>query len=285
MKEVVILSGKGGTGKTSLTAAFAALAQPNAILVDCDVDAADLHLVVKPNIEEQHPFISGKEASIRPDACIQCGRCETLCRFNAIENGQIDHTSCEGCGVCVAFCPQNAIDFTDRFCGYWMRSHSRFGPMLHARLEPAGENSGRLVSKIREEAHKLAKSNPVDWMLIDGPPGIGCPVIASVTGTTAVVAITEPTLSGQHDLQRLLRLTGHFKVPTFVCINKWDINPEMAKQIETDSPEQGAESLGRIPYDRAVTQSQIEGTTLYDQPPNAAADAIHQLWEHLCSRI
>jgi MinD superfamily P-loop ATPase len=285
MKELVIISGKGGTGKTSVTASFAALAE-NAVLVDCDVDAADLHLILDPQVRERHDFYSGHEAVIRQADCTACGLCQTLCRFDAIQESggtlEIDSASCEGCGVCVEFCPAKAIDFPDRLCGEWFQSQTRFGPLLHARLGIGAENSGKLVSTVRGQAKQFAQAIQADWILVDGPPGTGCPVIASITGADAVLAVTEPTLSGKHDLLRVLELTGHFKIPAFVCINKWDINPEMTGQIEAAATAAGATVLARIPYDKSITTAQINGQSVVELNNGPAAQSIQIVWEKLC---
>jgi MinD superfamily P-loop ATPase len=288
MKELVIISGKGGTGKTSVTASFAALAK-NAVLADCDVDAADLHLILNPKIFSRHDFYSGHEAVIRPADCTACGLCQTLCRFDAIQESggtfEIDFSSCEGCGVCVEFCPAKAIDFPDRLCGAWFVSKTRFGTMIHARLGIGAENSGKLVSTVRQQAKQVAAAVQADWILTDGPPGTGCPVIASITGADAVLAVTEPTCSGQHDLLRVLELTRHFKIPAFVCVNKWDINPEMTGQIEAVAAEAGAAVSGRIPYDKSITMAQINGQSVVELNNGAASQAIQTLWEKLCQTL
>lgn len=288
MKELVIISGKGGTGKTSVTASFAALAK-NAVLADCDVDAADLHLILNPQVRERHDFYSGHEAIIRPADCTACGLCSTLCRFDAIRAAggtfEIDSSSCEGCGVCVEFCPAKAIDFPDRLCGEWFQSQTRFGPLLHARLGIGAENSGKLVSTVRGQAKQFAQAIQADWILVDGPPGTGCPVIASITGADAVLAVTEPTLSGKHDLLRVLELTDHFKIPAFVCINKWDINPEMTDTIEQAATAAGANVLARIPYDKSVTTAQIQGKSVVELNNGPATQSIQTLWEKLCQNM
>jgi MinD superfamily P-loop ATPase len=288
MREIVIISGKGGTGKTSLTASFALLAK-NAVLADCDVDAADLHLILTPKIKEKHEFWSGHEAVIDQEMCTGCGACLILCRFDAIKetpvsSGEysyhVDPTSCEGCGACVRFCPKKAVIFKKRLCGEWMISDTRAGPMVHARLGIAAENSGKLVSTVRQEAKKMAIATGRDTILIDGPPGIGCPVIASVTGASAVVIVTEPTLSGAHDLKRVLELVNHFKIPTFVCVNKWDICPDMAAQIEEESTAAGAVILGRIRYDQAVTEAQKIMKAVVEIDAPSAID-IREIWNNL----
>ncbi len=288
MKELVIISGKGGTGKTSVTASFAALAK-NAVLVDCDVDAADLHLILNPQIRERHDFYSGHEAVIRPEDCTACGLCETLCRFDAIqESGRtftIDPSSCEGCGVCVEFCPAKAIDFPDRLCGEWFQSQTHFGTLVHARLGVGAENSGKLVSTVRDQAKQFAQAIQANWILVDGPPGTGCHVIASITGANAVLAVTEPTLSGKHDLLRVLELARHFKIPAFVCINKWDINPEMTGQIEAAATAAGATVLARIPYDQSITTAQINGQSVVELNNGPASQSIQTLWKNVCQKL
>jgi MinD superfamily P-loop ATPase len=283
MKELVIISGKGGTGKTSVTASFAVLAD-RPVVCDCDVDAADLHLVLEPTIRERHEFESGHEAVIRQDDCTGCGICQDLCRFGAISNNidmfSIDSISCEGCGVCVWFCPEGAMNFPQRHCGEWFVSDTRCGPMVHARLGIAAENSGKLVSTVRREAKHLAEAENHKMIIVDGPPGIGCPVIASLTGATQVLIVTEPTVSGEHDLERVLSLARHFQIPTAICVNKWDINEEMTRQIEDKARTAGATIAGRIRYDSSVTRAQIQKKAVVEIDAPCAAD-IKQIWNHL----
>ncbi len=293
MREIVVVSGKGGTGKTSVVASFAALAG-DAVLVDADVDAADLHLVVTPKVLERHEFRSGRVAVIRKADCNGCGACLAHCRFGAVgmkgkADGvvefNIDPVSCEGCGICVRFCPVQAIDFPERLCGEWYVSDTRFGPMVHARLGVAAENSGKLVSLVRKEGRRIARDRGGRVILVDGPPGVGCPVIASVTGATAVLAVTEPTLSGEHDLERVLGLARHFGLKAFVCVNKWDVNPCMAERIEGRAAGWGADPVGRIVYDRAFTESQIRGRSVVEGVDSPAARDVRQVWENLCDMI
>ncbi len=288
MKEIVVISGKGGTGKTSVLASFAVLAK-NAVLADCDVDAADLHLVLRPDIIEKHDFISGHEAVVLQDVCDSCGACLNLCRFDAIKEisqpsgesiFEIDSHSCEGCGVCYAFCPLKAIDFKDRHCGEWMISSTRAGSMVHAKLGIAAENSGKLVSTVKEKVRELAGKENSDLILIDGPPGTGCPVIASVTGASLVFVVTEPTVSGEHDLKRILELVRHFNIPACVCVNKWDICPEMTEKIENLAVSTGASVLGRIRYDTGVTKAQIEALAVVETDTPSAQDIIN-IWQAL----
>ncbi len=284
MKELVIISGKGGTGKTSITASFASLAA-SAVLADCDVDAADLHLVLAPTVQRRETFTSGHAAEIRSADCTRCGLCETLCRFGAIRDFTVDPLACEGCGVCVEFCPEKAIDFPEQDCGEWFASATRCGDMVHAHMKPGAENSGKLVSLVRREARVLAEQQNSNYLLVDGPPGIGCPVIASITGADAVLVVSEPTLSGEHDLKRVLELTNHFKIPAMVCINKWDINPEMTERIEASALALGAKPVGRVPYDAAVTAAQINARTLMEESNEGAAKAVRQTWSRICSTI
>jgi MinD superfamily P-loop ATPase len=287
MKELVIISGKGGTGKTSLTASFAVLAD-RPVIADCDVDASDLHLVLLPRIIERHEFRSGHEAVVRQADCTGCAACLAHCRFGAVKmNGtevekkfSVDPVSCEGCGVCVRFCPEQAIDFPERLCGEWMISETRCGPMVHARLGVAAENSGKLVSMVRREARRIAEEENHPMIIVDGPPGIGCPVIASVTGATVVLAVTEPTVSGEHDLERVLTLTRHFGIPAAVCVNKWDLNPEMAERIEDKARGAGARVVGRIRYDRAVTLAQMQERAVVETETPCVED-IRCIWKQL----
>ncbi|MCP5514510.1 MAG: ATP-binding protein [Spirochaetales bacterium] len=289
-KQIVIISGKGGTGKTSITASFAALSR-DSVLADCDVDAADLHLVASPRRIAVNSFISGNEAVISPDICTGCGRCSDLCRFEAVSRDEstgkyfVLPVSCEGCGVCVDNCPAGAIDFPQRRCGEWMISETKYGTMVHSRLDAGAENSGKLVTLVRNEAVNAAEKESADLILIDGPPGIGCPVIASLTGTDYILAVTEPTMSGRHDLMRVLDLAGHFKIPVFVCINKWDINPEITKDIEKLSAEKNAEILGRIPYDMNITLAQIKGISAVEITDSIAAKEITAIWKKLKQKI
>ena len=288
MKELVVISGKGGTGKTSLAASFAVLAG-NAVVADCDVDAADLHLVLSPRLREKHDFISGHQAVIRPQDCSGCGTCSELCRFGAItgnsrENGTatfaVDPIACEGCGVCVRFCPERAIDFPESLCGAWMISDTRCGPMVHARLGVAAENSGKLVSLVRREARRIAEEESRSMVIVDGPPGIGCPVIASLTGASLVLVVTEPTVSGEHDLERVLALARHFDMPAAVCVNKWDLNPEMTERIEERAKASGAMIAGRVRYDRGVTAAQLQERAVVETSAPCVED-IRRIWDNL----
>ena len=288
MKELVVISGKGGTGKTSIAASFAVLAD-RPVIADCDVDAADLHLILSPKVIQRHEFRSGHEAVIRQQDCTGCGACSLHCRFDAVKIEEktlgvttfsIDPISCEGCGVCVRFCPAQAIDFPERRCGEWMVSETRCGPMVHARLDVAAENSGKLVSTVRREARRIAENEHRPIVIVDGPPGIGCPVIASVTGASQVLVVTEPTVSGEHDLERVLSLARHFTIPAAVCVNKWDINPGMTERIENRARESGARVAGRVRYDREVTSAQLQEQAVVETSTPAAEDIRH-IWHEL----
>ena len=275
MKELVVISGKGGTGKTSLVAAFARLAG-RAALADCDVDAADLHLVVRANDREEHPFSGGKVARVIDERCTGCDRCREVCRFAAISADpyRVDPVRCEGCGLCVRLCPSEAIAFDAVVNGAWYVADTPFGPLVHARLRPAEENSGKLVTVVRNEARRLATEQGLDLVLVDGSPGIGCPVIASLAGASLALVVTEPTLSGQHDLGRVLELCRHFRLPVAVCVNKWDLNPELAGEIEREALAKGARFVQRVGYDRLFTAAQIAGDSVLDAAGARATEAI-----------
>ena len=295
MNELVVISGKGGTGKTSVVASFAALAE-NAVLADCDVDAADLHLVLEPRVLERGKFSGGSRARIMPGHCTACGKCEELCRFDAISydgpgNGHVPKTfrinpiACEGCGVCTWFCAENAIDFSPAENGQWFISDTRHGPMVHAELGIAEENSGKLVSLVRTEAKKLAVKHKLDLVIIDGSPGIGCPVIASITGADLVLIVTEPTLSGLHDFGRVTELANHFGIRTLVCVNKWDLNAELTAKIEANARRSGVEAVGRIRYDRAVTEAQINKQSLVEYTEAGAAADAKEVWSRVSEKL
>jgi MinD superfamily P-loop ATPase len=291
VKEMVVISGKGGTGKTSLVAAFAGLAK-KAVFADCDVDAADLHLVLGPEIKQSHDFSGGKRAAIIAEKCIGCGKCREMCRFDAVDfdgpandivgkTFTIDPVSCEGCKVCVEFCPVEAIEFNDAINGQWFISDTRFGTMVHAKLGIAQENSGKLVSLIRREAKRLATDEKKDLIIVDGSPGIGCPVIASITGADLVLIVTEPTLSGKHDLERVADLAAGFNIPVLVCINKCDLNPDMTARIKEYAEGQGMKVAGAIRYDEAFTKAQIMKATVLEYTGGAVSEDVKALWRNV----
>jgi len=287
MKELVVISGKGGTGKTSVVAALASLAG-RCVLVDCDVDAADLHLMFEPKVTRREDFTGGSKARIKPGHCTACGKCEELCRFDAIwfdgpGNGRIgktfrvDRLACEGCGVCVDYCAERAIEFAPAVAGEWFVSDTHCGPMVHAKLGVAAENSGKLVTQIRRAAQQVAQEHGLDLILCDGSPGIGCPVIASLTGASLALFVVEPTVSGLHDFRRVAQLANRLAVPGAVVVNKADLNPEMAGQLLTAAGNYGMEVIGSVPYDTDVTRAQIAGRSVVEFSEGAAAQAIRQI--------
>ena len=284
MKQITIISGKGGTGKTTITAAFSYLAQ-KAVLADCDVDAADLHILLDPAVQRTEEFSGGKTAVIQKSLCTQCGACRELCRFDAIHGLDIDPVSCEGCGVCAALCPEKAITMVNKLSGHWFVSDTRNGPMVHARLGIAEDNSGKLVSMVRQEARRVAEEKGLAYVIIDGPPGIGCPVIASITGVDLVLVVTEPTLSGLHDLKRVLATAGHFNIPAAVCVNKCDINPENTRIIEGFCAQQDVCVVGKIPYARSVVEALMQKNTVFEHPCGEVSAEISRMWDSITAMV
>ena len=285
MKQVSIISGKGGTGKTTITASFAALSR-NSVFADCDVDASNLHLLLNPKVIETMEFKGLKVAKIDQSKCIECGRCMELCKFNAISDFEVDPIHCEGCKVCVVNCPVGAIEFNDRVCGYAYNSETDFGPMAHARLIPGMENSGKLVTLVRQNAKKIAENQGKDLVLVDGSPGIGCPVIASLANVDASVVVVEPTLSGIHDLKRALELLRHFEIIPYVVVNKYDINEVNSSDIDDYCSDEGIVILGHVPFDLEVTKSMVAGKpiVLYNKDSRASL-AISKVWENLVAHL
>jgi MinD superfamily P-loop ATPase len=280
MKEIVVLSGKGGTGKTTIVASFAALAK-NKVLCDCDVDAADLHLLLKPKIKETHEFRSGQTAVIDENRCTRCCLCEEVCRFEAIKGLEVDATACEGCGFCAQVCPENAITMEENLAGHWYIAETKYGPLVHARLGIAQENSGKLVNVVRQNARSIGQKEGLEYIITDGPPGIGCPVISSLSGADLALLVTEPTLSGIHDLERVVGVCRHFGVLALVCINKYDINEENTRIIEKSCQNQGIEVISKIPYEPKVSESIAEGVPLVEYIDNGASQEIRSLWQTL----
>lgn len=292
MKQLVILSGKGGTGKTSLAAALAHLASQEMpiALADADVDAANLELVLDPVKREEHPFMGGQVAVIDPERCTLCGRCSDVCRFDAIVSGdetyRVDPLACEGCASCVYQCPEEAIHVQEQQAGLWFRSDTRFGPLFHAHLFAGQENSGKLVTMVKQQGRLLALDEGRELLIVDGPPGIGCPVISASAGADLALLVTEPTVSGVHDLERILGTVRHFRVPALVLINKADVNPAQAFGIEAYCRRQGIALVGKLPYDTVVTEAMVQGqpVTLY-RPEGAMAQALREVWSRLREQL
>ncbi len=279
MKQILITSGKGGTGKTIITASFAALAK-HKVLCDCDVDAADLHLLLKPTIRERHQFAGSKKASLALEDCNGCGACISVCRFDAISSEySIDPLSCEGCGLCSRICPEDAITMEEHTCGEWYISDTPYGTMIHARLGIAEENSGKLVSVTREAARKYAKEREYAFVLIDGPPGIGCPVIASLSGVDLALIVTEPTLSGIHDLERIYQVACHFSIPTACVVNKFDINYEYTRALEQWCRKQGIHVAGKLPFEEQIIEAVVHGIPPVEYAENEATEEIKKVWK------
>jgi MinD superfamily P-loop ATPase len=290
-RELVIISGKGGTGKTSIAGAFAALAKQT-VISDCDVDASDLHLLLQPEVQQRGDFSGGVLAEIDQAKCTGCGRCMEECRFEAIERIEedgavryrIDPIACEGCGVCALVCKDGAVKTEDAINGQWFVSKTRFGPMTHAELGMAEENSGRLVTVVRDRAADIASGQGEDRVIIDGAPGTGCPVIASLTGADYALVITEPTVSGIHDMERILEVARYFGIQAGVVVNKYDLNQEMTEQIKALTQEVGAEFMGTIPYDTTVTEAQMEGVSVVEYAEGPVAESIRQIWTKVNER-
>lgn len=278
IKEIVVLSGKGGTGKTTVVASFAALAAAK-VLADADVDAANLYLVLEPQIKQKVAFWSGQKAFIDQERCNRCNLCQEVCRFQAIEAYTIDDVSCEGCGLCAHVCPTGAIVMQEQMAGYWFVSDTRYGPLVHAELGIAQENSGKLVALVRNQAKTLAQENNLACIITDGPPGVGCPVISSLSGADLTLLVTEPTISGMHDLHRVLGVCRHFGVPALVAINKYDLNEENTAQLEQYCRSQDVEVAGRLPFDPAVVRAMKEGKPVVEYLANGISTALEKLWE------
>ncbi len=281
MKQILVISGKGGTGKTFFTSCLA-VELKNKVIVDCDVDAPNLHLLLHPEIKEKYVFFSGKIAEIDKTKCIECGLCRENCKFDAInEDFNVDSLSCEGCTICKHLCPQDAIILHERLSGHYFISETKYGPFIHARLGIAQENSGKLIAKLREIAKRIAEERGFDYIIIDGPPGVGCPVMASMTGVDIAVAITEPSPSGLHDLGRVIELTNHFQIPLKVIINKYDLNSEMSMTVEKELKGKGIEVIGKIPFSEEVLKS-VKTNTPFLIFSN---DEIAQRISYLCDKV
>jgi MinD superfamily P-loop ATPase len=288
MHEILVISGKGGTGKTSLTAAFAHISTQT-VICDLDVDAPDLHLILRPEDSESIPFVSGAEARIRTGLCNRCGTCADLCRFAAVEKDgshfNVNSILCEGCGVCVRFCPADAIDFFPKKCGHWALSETRFGPLAHAQLYPGEENSGKLVALLRQEARKLAESLGWKILLSDGPPGIGCPVISSISGIDLAVIVTEPTPSGKHDLHRVVELCRHFNVPSAVIINKSNLNSINTDEIQSFCRDSGLPLLAKLPHDPVFVDALVRGMAVTEYSNGNASRQVIRAWGNIMNLL
>jgi len=282
MKSITIISGKGGTGKTIVTASFAALASSK-VMADCDVDAADLHLILKPEVEREEVFEGGKAAEIDEEKCISCGRCTEVCRYEAISDDfVVDPIKCEGCAYCYNVCPVDAISLENSRLGRWYISNTEYGPMVHARLGIAEENSGKLVAIVRQNASEIAKSKELEYIIVDGPPGIGCPVIASITGSDLLLIVTEPTVSGLHDLQRVMSLAKHFDIKTLVCVNKYDLNVAFTDQMQEYCEKSGVGFVGRIPFDIVVTKAVVNGEPVVEYSKDSeVSKSIRRIWQRV----
>lgn len=285
IKQLVILSGKGGTGKTIIAASFASLAK-NKVMADCDVDAADLHLLLNPTIKEKHPFKSGETAKIDKKLCQECGKCIVSCRFDAISDDFIvDPISCEGCTICSLICPENAIDMKENISGEWFISNTKYGPFVHAKLGIAEENSGKLITTVRQKANQIAEKGDYDLIIIDGSPGIGCPVIASLAGADAVLVVAEPTLSGIHDMERVIGLAHHFGIEVFVVINKYDLNHEMSNRIESFCADNRITLTGKILYDPLITKALVNRQNIVEYSKGEVANQMRDIWEKVFKEL
>ena len=292
MKQLVILSGKGGTGKTSVAAALAHLASRDMpiVLADADVDAANLELVLQPEKQEEQAFMGGQVAVIDPERCTLCGRCYEVCRFEAVLPGddtyRIDPLACEGCASCVYQCPDSAIHSQEQQAGLWFRSDTRFGPLFHAHLFAGQENSGKLVTMVKQQGRLKALDEDRRLLIVDGPPGIGCPVISASAGADLALLVVEPTLSGIHDLERALGTVNHFGVPALVCINKADVSATHTAAIEAYCAGQGIEVVGHVPYDTIITEAMVQGQPVtHYQAEGAVAVALSAVWARIQARL
>jgi len=296
MKQIVVLSGKGGTGKTTVAASLAHLAsrQGRVVLADADVDAANLELLLAPRQIEVHEFTGGKLAVIDQGRCMGCGACEAACRFGAIVPNQgdfradrfrIDSHACEGCAACVYSCPANAIRMEDQVAGRWFVSETRFGPLAHAHLFAGQENSGKLVTRVKQRAREIAQEEVRDYVIVDAPPGIGCPVIAACSGADLALLVAEPTVAGVHDLERMLATTDHFRVPALVAINKHDLNPARAREIDLFCKSLGVPVVARIPFDTTVTEAMVQGRTVTEHADGPLSKELERLWAALLTHI
>jgi len=284
MQELVVLSGKGGTGKTSIVGSFAAVAQSK-VLADCDVDTADLHLLLKPVIQRHNEFWYGRVSFIDEGKCIHCNLCQNLCRFNVIKDFKVATISCEGCGFCLRICPAEAITMKENLSGCWFISNTKYGPLAYGRLGIAQQDSGKMVALVRKQAKLIADKQRLDYIISDGPSGIGSQVISSLSGASLALLVTEPTLSGIHDLERVLGVCYHFGVPALVCINKYDLNEDNTRQIESYCLSQGVEVASKIPYDNVVTEAMLKGLPVVEYSQGRVAQEMESLWQRITQAL
>lgn len=281
MKQIVVISGKGGTGKTSVVSGLASVGGRK-VLSDCDVDAADLHLILEPDIIESNDFFSGERPSIDSEKCISCGKCLDFCRFDAVSDDfKIIDEKCEGCGVCSYVCPVDAVSTTPRKCGQWFISDTRFGKMVHACLGIGEENSGKLVTTVRRASADVAKQEGCEVVLVDGSPGVGCPVIASLTDADMALFVAEPTVSAIHDLERVHSLTRHFKLPSMTIINKCGINSELENTIRKFCKDNEIPLAGELPYDSIFTRAQLEKKSIVEFDPECLGKTFVKIWNSI----
>jgi len=281
MRQIVVISGKGGTGKTVLSGALAGLARRK-VMADCDVDAANLHLLLKPRLLSREKFFSGRIARIDRRICKKCGRCREVCRFKAIsESYRVDEIACEGCDYCLRVCPHRAVKMEERQAGECFLSDTPYGLLVHARLFAGQPHSGKLVTRIRKTAEAIARRDELDYIIIDGPPGIGCPLMAALSGTDCALVVGEPTLSGLSDAARVMEVAGHFKIPFKLVVNKWDLNPEMTEALEGLCREKGGEVAGRLPFDRLVVETMVRGRILPQTARGAMREELEKIWHSL----
>lgn len=289
MKQIVIISGKGGTGKTVISGALATLVKDK-VMADCDVDAANLYLLLHPEIKEEGIYEGGKKARVDPDLCSGCGSCATYCRFSAIEfsedgKARIDPISCEGCAVCSYICPVGAISMEKNISGRWFISQTEYGPFVHARLNAGEENSGKLVTEVRKKAKEIAENNGPNYVIIDGPPGIGCPVIASLSGTDLALVVAEPTLSGIHDMERVIQLTRHFGLKAACVLNKFDLNMKLSAEIEKWCLSNSVPVVARIPFSEAVVRAVVNGKPITEAEDHLVSEEIKKMWSRVLEII
>lgn len=284
MKEVVVISGKGGTGKTSITSSFAVLEGKKAVIGDCDVDADDMHLLLSPDYAEKEDFYSGLLAKIDADKCVRCGKCKKVCKFNGIRfnNGdyEIDELNCEGCGYCEKICPNGAISMKDAMVGNVFISTIKTGAsMVHARLSPGADNSGKLVAKVKKEASIIANKNNLDLILIDGSPGVGCPVVSSLTGANYVILVTEPSISGVHDIKRVYQLVKQFKIKAGLIINKSDINKTYRNELKSFAQQEDIKIIAELPYNEEFTRAMTMGLTVVEYDNLEITKYLQNAWQ------